>query len=62
MHERTLLLHKIMTEHGLSCRDVADILDRSEQTVFIWRCKSNAKIIPAHQIELLQLKLEAAKS
>ena len=59
MHERTLKLHSIMAERGLSCRDVGRLLGRSEQTVLIWRCKSDGKIIPAHQLELLELKLTA---
>lgn len=58
MHERTLKLIDIMTKRNLSCRDVGNILGRTEQTVLIWRCKSG-KIIPAHQLELLELKLNA---
>lgn len=60
MHERTEKLHSIMAEHGLSCRDVGRLLGRAEQTVLIWRCRSNDKVIPAHQLELLELKLAGA--
>lgn len=56
MHERTERLKSIMAQHQLSCRDVGAILGRTEQTVLIWRCKSG-KIIPAHQLELLEYKL-----
>lgn len=59
MHERTKQLHSLMAEHALSCRDVGRMLGRTEQTVLIWRCKSNDKVIPAHQLELLALKLNA---
>lgn len=59
MHERTEKLISIMTNHNLSCRDVGRLLGRTEQTVLIWRCKSG-KIIPAHQLELLELKLAQA--
>lgn len=58
MDERTKRLHDIMAQHDLSCRDVGRILGRTEQTVLIWRCKSG-KNIPAHQLELLALKLNA---
>lgn len=58
MHERTKQLHNIMAEHDLSCRDVGRLLGRTEQTVLIWRCKSG-KVIPTHQLELLELKLNA---
>lgn len=59
MKERTEQLKAIMAEHGLSCRDVATILGRKEQTVLIWRCSTDAnkKAIPAHLLELLELKL-----
>lgn len=58
MDERTKRLIDIMTKHSLSCRDVGAMLGRTEQTVLIWRCRSG-KIIPAHQLELLELKLNA---
>lgn len=59
MHERTERLKSIMAQHQLSCRDVGTILGRTEQTVLIWRCstEANKKVIPAHQLELLELKL-----
>lgn len=56
MDERTKRLIDIMTKHNLSCRDVGAMLGRTEQTVLIWRCRSG-KIIPAHQLELLEYKL-----
>lgn len=59
MHIRTKKLHKIMSDNELTCREVGDLLGRSEQTVLIWRCSTDAnkKIIPSHQLELLELKL-----
>lgn len=58
MNERTLKLITLMQLHRLSCADVADLLGRTEQTVMIWRCKSQ-KVIPAQMLELLELKLQA---
>ena len=60
MNERTLKLIDIMAKNNLSCRDVATILGRSEQTVIIWRCKHAGRIIPAHLLELLELKIAQA--
>lgn len=59
MHERTERLINIMTEHNLSCRDVGTILDRTEQTVSIWRCshKPGQRVIPGYLLELLEFKL-----
>ena len=61
MNERTLKLKAIMAKHGLSCRDVGEILSRTEQTVTIWRCSNNPgeRVIPSHLLELLELKLTA---
>lgn len=60
MTNRTEQLHQLMTEHGLSPAKVGKLLDRSPQTVRIWRCKSDARTIPAHALELLKIKLGAA--
>ena len=60
MDERTERLHNIMAEHGLTCSDVGRLLGRTEQTVLIWRCKGG-KVIPSHQLELLEYKLSEAE-
>jgi transposase len=49
---RTVRLFEIMESNSLTLRDVAKIVDRSEQTVRIWRCE--AKIIPAHTLHFLE--------
>lgn len=59
MCERTLQLIHLMNKHSLTCGEVAELLGRTEQTVFIWRCKSS-KTIPAQMLELLEYKLTEA--
>lgn len=59
MTNRTEQLRELMAEHGLSAAQVGSLLDRSEQTVFIWRCASKGRTIPAHSLELLKSKVKA---
>lgn len=59
MHERTKKLRQIMAAHCLKACDVARIMDCSEQTVRIWRCRSEQRIIPAQSLRLLELEVAA---
>lgn len=52
---RTLRLRQLMTEHKLSAKRVAKMLNRSPHTVACWR--SEPQIIPCELLELLELKL-----
>jgi DNA-binding Xre family transcriptional regulator len=57
LHERTLRLRELMKKHRLSASDVADMVGRSEATVFVWRSAGDHRVIPANTLELLELKL-----
>ncbi len=59
MSNRTEQLHQLMAEHGLTPKQVGELLNRSEQTVRIWRCKDDKRQIPEHALELLQAKVAA---
>lgn len=59
MHERTAELHQIMKQNGLTCKQVAALMGRSEKTVLIWRAKSDDKVIPENMLMLLKYKLGA---
>lgn len=59
VHERTRQLRQLMAAHRLNARDVAQMIDRSETTVRIWRCKHAARVIPAQTLRLLQLEVQA---
>jgi transcriptional regulator with XRE-family HTH domain len=50
-----------MAEHKLSAKDVARILGRSPQTVFIWR-NGEHRAIPSDLLQLLQLKITQGKA
>lgn len=54
----TKLLKELMSQHRLSCKDVAELLDRSVSTVEEWRCASSRTISDSH-LALLQLRLAA---
>lgn len=54
----TLLLKKLMAQYKLSCKDVAELLDRSVSTVEEWRC-ANSRVISDSHLALLQVRLAA---
>lgn len=58
MHKRTKRLREIMTQKNITVAEVATMLGRTPQTVRTWRVATggNARVIPAHLLELLELK------
>lgn len=54
--DNTQRLCQLMAEYSVSPREVAEMLNRSYQTVLIWR-SVNAQNIPDSLLELLELKL-----
>jgi hypothetical protein len=62
MNERTERLRQLMHAHGLKATRVADLLGRKEQTVRIWRCEGDNRVIPRDALELLELKLSNINS
>lgn len=60
MNKRTAQLRQLMAQNNLSCRDVAEITGRTENTVRIWRCKHGARVIPEHTLRLLEAELKLA--
>lgn len=52
-HERTVRLLEIMRSRRLKSPDVAQMLDRSSQTIRMWRCES--KVIPDHALTALEV-------
>lgn len=57
MHERTAKLIDLMQAHKLSAADVGRILEKAPQTVRVWRCKGEEKVIPTNELRLLELEL-----
>lgn len=55
MTVREKLMH-LQDVNGLSNTEVGEMLDRTEKTVRIWRCKSGADI-PVHMLELLEFRI-----
>ena len=60
MANRTDQLIQLMTDHGLTIEQVAKLLNRSPQTVRIWRCQTDKRAIPDHSLELLRAKVAPA--
>lgn len=60
--ERRSELRQLMTDYSASIKDVAQILDRSEQTVKNWRSSSSDSIPPKNELRLLKFELEARKA
>lgn len=56
----TLRLREIMRENSLTPLDVAEILNRSYQTVLIWR-SVNDQDIPDNLLRLLELHIETSR-
>ena len=48
-----------MEQHKLNAPAVGRLLDRSAQTVRMWRCES--KIIPEHTLTVLELKVKSGE-
>lgn len=61
MTNRTEQLHQLMATHGLTAEKVGELLNRSPQTVRIWRCKDDKRQIPEHALELLKAKAKPSK-
>lgn len=57
MNERTAKLRALMAKHKLQAADVAEILDRTPQTVRVWRCDYEARTIPADALRVLEMTL-----
>lgn len=57
MANRTDQLIELMNDHGLTIDQVAKLLNRSPQTVRIWRCQTDKRAIPDHSLELLRAKV-----
>lgn len=60
--ERRGELKQLMADYSASIKDVAQILDRSEQTVKNWRSSSSDSIPPKNELRLLKFELEARKA
>lgn len=54
MQDRTARLNALMKAHGLSPAAVGQILGRSAQTVRVWRCKWDGRVIPDMALALLE--------
>lgn len=59
MNSRTEDLIKLMDEHGVSAREVSELLNRAVHTVRVWRMRDDARVIPEHSLEVLRIKLAA---
>lgn len=47
-----------MREHQLTARQVGELVQREAHTVRCWRSPGSGRVIPAHMLELLKLKLQ----
>lgn len=56
MNERTAELQELMKQHNLKVKDVAELLERKENTVHQWR-QGTMRIIPDFALTVLKLKL-----
>lgn len=57
MDARTKRLRELMDAHKLDAAAVGAILNRTAQTVRVWRSRYDARTIPAHSLQLLELTL-----
>lgn len=57
MANRTDQLIQLMADNSLTIEKVAELLNRSPQTVRIWRCRTDKRAIPEHSLELLRAKV-----
>lgn len=57
MKTRKERLRELMAQHKLTAREVGEMLNRDRHTVLCWRSNWEAREIPAHALELLEIKL-----
>ena len=60
MNERTKRLREIMHARKWTSADVAAILERTPQTVRVWRSRYDQRTIPADALKVLEM-MTAAK-
>lgn len=60
-NENRAELKRLMREHKVKAKDVAEILGRSIQTIHNWRSSSDAEP-PINELRLLKFELEARKA
>lgn len=56
--DRTERLKQLMKDHGLSVEQVSEMIDRTPHTVRCWRCQWEARVIPAHTLAVLEMKIQ----
>jgi len=61
MHNRNQLLIDFMAEHGLTPKDVAQMLEVNVDTVYMWRASNGIRVIPAAKFKLLEMITAAKK-
>lgn len=54
MHPRTRDLKDLMKKQNWTANDVAEKLERSEQTVWTWCMNETKRVIPIHALKLLK--------
>lgn len=59
MTSRTERLNSLMRDHKLTARQVGELLNRTPHTVRVWRSRTKDRVIPAHTLEVLELRLAA---
>lgn len=52
----------LMSEHNISIREVAEILEKGIPTVKNWRAANEANQPPKNELRLLKFELEARKA
>ena len=57
LNAKTIELRRLMKAHGLSCRQVAAMVNRSRQAVKRWTAEFT--IVDQSMLELLKFKLES---
>lgn len=57
MNPRTKRLRELMAAHKLDAAAVGKILDRTAQTVRVWRSRWDERTIPADALKVLELTL-----
>lgn len=55
MHKNTEKLRAVMAANKLKARDVAAVVNREPNTVAIWRCASDNRVIPGELLKLVEL-------
>lgn len=57
MNTRTKQLDALMKEHGLTARQVGEMIGRTAHTVRVWRSKYEHRVIPEHTLSHLLVKI-----